>query len=80
MGVLIVIDSYQGETTKGWHIRRKGAVFSKETKTINAKLFHDEIENSLIHYCTHLENSEWNSDIWKKLRQKMNSVCKNCEA
>ena len=70
---------HQGETTKGWHIRRDGAVFQKSTKTINAKLFHDEVEEALNNYCSALESSEWNSEIWKKLRQKMNKVCKNCE-
>lgn len=71
---------HQGETTKGWHIRRKGPVFTEKTKTINAKRFHDEIEVALNNYCAFLENSDWNSDIWKNLRNKMKVVCKNCEA
>ncbi len=71
---------HQGETTRGWHIRRKGVVFVEKTKTINAKLFHDEVAKSLDVYCKLLEKSEWNSEVWKKLRKKMKVVCKNCEA
>lgn len=71
---------HQGETTKGWHIRRDGPVFQEQTKTINAKLFHDRVEMALNSYCANLKREEWNSDIWKKLRQKMNMVCKNCDA
>jgi len=71
---------HQGETTKGWHIRREGKVFQEQSKTINAKLFHDQVEIALIKYCENLESEDWNSEIWKKLRKKMNAVCKNCEA
>ena len=71
---------HQGETTKGWHIQRKGEIFQKQSKTIDAKLFHDEVEVALNKYCKALESEDWNSDIWKKFRNKMNTVCKNCEA
>jgi hypothetical protein len=71
---------HQGETAKGWHIRRKGKLFDENTKTINAKLFHDQVEASLKAYCSLLEKSEWNSEIWKSLRNKLRNVVKNCEA
>jgi hypothetical protein len=71
---------HQGETTNGWHIRRQGPIFTVKTKTINAKLFHDRVAESLDGYCNLLKNSEWNDEAWKKLRQKMKAVCKNCEA
>lgn len=70
---------HQGETTKGWHIRRKGQIFDKSTKTINAKLFHDEVEKSLIKYCEALSNENWNSEIWANYRKKMKAICNNCE-
>lgn len=71
---------HQGETTGGWHIRRDGPLFQKKTKTINAKLFHDEIGNVLESYCNELQGSDWSAPIWKSLRKKMHSVCKNCES
>jgi hypothetical protein len=71
---------HQGETGKGWHIRRDGVVFQEQSKTINAKLFHDQVEVALNKYCEKLKSEDWNSEIWKKLRKKMNAVCKNCEA
>lgn len=70
---------HQGETTKGWHIRRDGQVFDEKTNTINAKLFHDQVEASLITYCKELTSENWNSEIWKNLRKKMKAICKNCE-
>ncbi|MEW8440374.1 MAG: hypothetical protein AB2689_19675 [Candidatus Thiodiazotropha taylori] len=71
---------HQGETTKGWHIRRDGKVFNEKTKTINAKIFHDEVENSLSSYCDTLQGEAWNSETWKRLRKKMKAVCRNCES
>lgn len=71
---------HQGETTGGWHIRRNGPIFQKKTRTINATLFHNEIENVLESYCDQLQRSDWSAPIWKSLRKKMRSVCKNCES
>lgn len=70
---------HQGEATGGWHIRRDGAILDKKTTTINAKLFHDEIEKVLTDYCDELRGSDWSAAIWKSFRKKMHSVCKNCE-
>jgi len=70
---------HQGETTGGWRIRRDGPLFQKKTKTINAKLFHDEIGHVLECYCNELQASDWSAPIWKSFRKKMHSVCKNCE-
>ncbi|MGH8503844.1 MAG: hypothetical protein ACREVE_15540 [Gammaproteobacteria bacterium] len=70
---------HQAETTGGWHIRRRGKVFEESTMTINTKLFHDRVENALRRYCDQLEQDAWNSELWKKFRKKMNSVCANCE-
>lgn len=70
---------HQGETTKGWHIRRDGQIFDKNTKKINANLFHKQVELSLSNYCKELTNEKWDSDIWKNFRKKMDAVCDNCE-
>lgn len=54
---------HQGETTKGWRIRRKGFLFNQETKTINATKFHQQLFISLENYSSDLKNSEWDSEI-----------------
>ena len=70
---------HQGETTGGWHILRDGRVFEEKTKTINAKLFHDEVENALNSYCGNLQGGAWDSELWENFRKKMKAVCENCK-
>lgn len=69
---------HQAETTGGWHIQRKGVLFDPATKTINATKFQDRLQKSLEAYCEALNKAAWNDDIWKNLRKKMNTICKNC--
>ena len=69
---------HQAETTNGWHIRRDGWLFNKHTKTINATLFHDEIENCLDYYCSILNQEDWNSETWVNFRKKMRAIISHC--
>ena len=69
---------HQAETTGGWHIQRTGRVFQEDTKTINAKLFHDQVEEALNNYCSNLERAAWDSKLWRNFRKKMKAVCENC--
>jgi hypothetical protein len=71
---------HQAETMNGWHIRRDGPLFDPTTKTINATLFHDEMERCLSHYCSTLEQSDWNSRVWEDLRRKMKAIIAHCKA
>ncbi len=71
---------HQAETTNGWRIRRDGPLYNPENKTINATMFHKELENVLSLYCDKLRDSDWGSDVWQKLRNKMEAVIKNCSA
>jgi hypothetical protein len=69
---------HQGETTGGWHIRRdRRFLFEPATTTIDATRFLEEMDCCLSEYCDLLRVSEWNSDVWKNLRKKMNAVCAN---
>ena len=70
---------HQAETTNGWRIRRDGSLLDSEKKTINATIFHDELEKYLKNYCKRLKTSEWDSEIWRHLRKKMNTVIENCK-
>ena len=68
---------HQGETTGGWHVRRKGKLFDHNTKTVNATEFLELMENSLNEYCDELRSNDWEDKIWIKFRKKMKHVCKN---
>src|SRR5574341_1004729 len=68
---------HQGETTGGWIIQRKGALFNHETKTINATAFHRNLEKALDEYSQLLETEDWNSERWIFLRKKMDAIIDN---
>jgi hypothetical protein len=69
---------HQSETTNGWRILRSGPLFIKESKTINATKFLNRLDKCLKSYCDKLRRSEWDSEIWKNLRKKVNAICRNC--
>lgn len=69
---------HQGETTRGWRIRRDGLLFDKDTLTINACKFLAELDQSLKTYTSRLRHARWDEDIWENFRNKMNSIVVNC--
>lgn len=71
---------HQGETTGGWTINRNGrSLLDKPKREINAFLFASKLKESLEAYRKTLKDSEWDSPIWKKLREKMKHIIKNCK-
>jgi hypothetical protein len=68
---------HQGETTGGWSIRRNGTQAVKR-KQIDAVRFTHILEKSLRSYAERLKNGDWESEIWRKFREKMEAVIKNC--
>lgn len=70
---------HQAETTGGWRIRRVGKLFDRENLIINADVFLGRLKNYLQEYRNELENATWDNEVWKKFREKMNFVIKNCE-
>ena len=71
---------HQGETTGGWKINRsKRKMLDKANREINAFLFSKGLKRSLKNYRNELKSSDWDSPIWKNLREKMRSVLKNCK-
>ena len=72
---------HQAETTGGWRITRLTSepLFDSATKRVNATKFHNEIRKSLDQYCIALEQAAWNSELWKHLRSKLDTICKNCD-
>ena len=72
---------HQAETTGGWRIRRDGEpLFDPETKTIEADRFRDAVEAALRKYCDELRGHNWDSNIWKNFRRKVDAICRNAGA
>lgn len=65
-----------GETTGGWRIRRDTSqLFDSEHLVVDATRFLSALEESLRDYCDLLKVSDWDSDVWGRLRLKMRFVC-----
>ena len=58
---------HNGETRNGWKIQRRGQLFDRETKTINAYTFMQGIEDSLNNYRKELLDAQVDSEIWDVL-------------
>ena len=72
---------HQGETKEGWKITRKNdaKLFDKETLTINATLFMENLRFVIEKYKNELLQLEWDSDLWINTRDKMNYIITNCQ-
>lgn len=68
---------HQGETYGKFKIRRDGILFDKVSKTINAKLFCDSLNDFLISYKEELEVERWDSSLWDNCRSKLRYIIKN---
>lgn len=70
---------HQGETTGGWTINRTStSLLDKPNRSINAFSFASKLKKSLEAYRSELRANDWNSQLWKNLREKMKSIIKNC--
>jgi hypothetical protein len=69
---------HQAETTGGWRIIRRGPLLAE--RTINATRFVAALGTVLRSYGVELRHSEWDSEVWKNLRKKMDTVCANTMA
>ncbi len=71
---------HQAETTVGWRIGRKGELLAERpgTRTINATRFVHSLQKALDDYRDQLKAAEWDDELWKALRTKMERVCSNC--
>lgn len=72
---------HQGETTKGWRIRRdKDKKLYFEQKIIDANKFRDDLKEVIEDYFDKLKSKDWDSIEWKMLQKKINHIIKNCKA
>lgn len=70
---------HQGETYRGWKIRRDGPLLDDATLSINATRFHLELQQVLLDYVSELKSSEFKSKLWKHARKKLTDLVANCE-
>jgi len=66
---------HQAETTGGWRIIRRGPLLAG--RTINATRFVAALAGTLRTYSAELRQSQWDSEIWKNFRRKMDAICSN---
>jgi hypothetical protein len=71
---------HQAETTGGYRIFRKGPLFNKPAKAINANRFLKAVNDCLNKYIEELRTSDCNSVRWNKAADKINYICKNCKS
>jgi hypothetical protein len=69
---------HQAETTGGWRIVRTGPI--RKQNVINATKFSGSLRSVLDTYSSSLRSENWESDIWKAFRNKMDAVCLNTKA
>lgn len=68
---------HQGETYKGFKIRRDGELFNSETQTINSVKFATQLEKFLKQYSSDLLEQKWDSELWNNCRQKLRFIIAN---
>jgi len=70
---------HQAETTGGWLLRRgSGKLIDPSNKTIDADLFLGVLKKYLRDYTNSLRVADWESDVWRNLRKKMQFVIDHC--
>lgn len=68
---------HQAETTGGWRIVRRGPV--RAETTVNATKFAQSLRHVLRDYSSSLRTEDWNSEVWRAFRKKMDAICRNAE-
>ncbi|BAO43887.1 hypothetical protein [Thiolapillus brandeum] len=71
---------HQGETYDGWKVVRKGSLFQKSTKTINATKYLEALESELKGFVSELKEEPISSRAWKAIIKKLDHICDNCDA
>jgi len=70
---------HQGETTGGWIIRRRGALFDPAQLAVNAARFHETLRDCIVGYAAELSDTARSQPIWKHFLIKMDATAGNCE-
>jgi hypothetical protein len=70
---------HQGETMGAWRVRRKEELFDVPNLTVNATKFLMAVGKSLRAYAEKLRSAEWDEDIWKNYRHKIDAIIQHCK-
>jgi hypothetical protein len=70
---------HQGETTGGWRIRREGDFFDVPNLKINANKFLVVVRRAIGVHAVRLRKADWDDEIWKNFRVKMNAIIEHCK-
>jgi hypothetical protein len=72
---------HQGETTRGWRIRRKGDLFDAANLIIDADKFLAVVKCAIGHYADELRRAKenWDDEIWENFRAKMKVIIEHCK-
>jgi hypothetical protein len=71
---------HQAQTRGGWRINKSGPVFDLSSLSIGAQKFVDGFLAALDRYCTELEKTTDESELWKSFLIKMKYIVKSCDA
>lgn len=66
---------HQAETTGGWRIRRSGPLYDPKSRIVNATRFLSALQIALSQYASELRRAQWDAQIWRHFRKKMDSIC-----
>ena len=70
---------HQGETKKGWKIRRNGPLFDKRTRTVNSVKFLNRLNGSIGDYARTLEAPHIEQKLWNGFKTKMKRTIAQCK-
>lgn len=70
---------HQGETNGGWHVERKGDLFDVPNLTIDAQKFLEIVRRAIGTYADALRKADWDGDLWKNFRAKVNAIIEHCK-
>lgn len=70
---------HQSETTGAWRILRSGKIVEIADYSINARLFLKAVKKTVDKYVKELNETDFDSMLWKNAFIKLKDICKNCE-
>lgn len=68
---------HQAEVVGGWRILRRGPLLDDQARTINAKRFIVQLQETVAEQAAQMAVDD---GLWKNFCDKMDAVCENCEA
>lgn len=70
---------HQAETRGGWRLIRSGKQIDFDNYSISSWKFAESMQKAIDKYLYELHVQEFDSEIWRKARKKIQAICDNCE-